>query len=78
MQYVYLLRCADKRTYIGCTSNLKDRIKRHQKGHVPATKDRRPIKLIFCGAFANKKIAFKFEQYLKSASGRAFLKKRLV
>lgn len=75
MHYVYILLCGDKKTYIGCCSNLKERYIRHQKGHVPATKDRLPIKLVAYFAFNNEYIAFNFEKYLKSGSGRAFMKK---
>ncbi|MBI5448707.1 GIY-YIG nuclease family protein [Candidatus Gottesmanbacteria bacterium] len=75
MYYVYCLKCSDNRTYIGCTDDLKDRLDRHQKGNVPATKNRLPIKLISYFAFSNKYTAFNFEKYLKSGSGRAFLKK---
>ncbi len=75
MDYVYLLKCIDGRTYIGCTDNIKERIKRHQNGYVLATKDRLPIKLVSYFAFFNKYTAFNFEKYLKSGSGRAFLKK---
>ncbi len=78
MYYVYILSCADDGSYTGCTDNLKDRISRHQKGNVPATKDRRPVKLIFYFAFSNKYTAYNFEKYLKSGSGRAFLKKHKV
>jgi predicted GIY-YIG superfamily endonuclease len=76
--YVYVLVCEDRLPYIGCTDNLKDRINRHQKGQVPATKDRLPIKLISYLAFSNKYTAFNFEKYLKSGSGRAFLKRHKV
>ncbi|MCL4338460.1 GIY-YIG nuclease family protein [Patescibacteria group bacterium] len=72
--YVYILRCKDERFYIGCADNLKDRIERHQKCQVPATKDRLPIKLISYFAFSNKYTTFNFEKYLKSGSGRAFVK----
>ncbi|OGG20174.1 excinuclease ABC subunit C [Candidatus Gottesmanbacteria bacterium RIFCSPHIGHO2_02_FULL_40_13] len=78
MYYVYLLKCSDNRTYIGCTDDLKDRIYRHQKGQVPATKERLPIKLISYFSFSNKYTAFNFEKYLKSGSGRAFMKKHLI
>jgi predicted GIY-YIG superfamily endonuclease len=78
MWYTYLLRCFDQKTYIGCSSDLKQRIERHKKGQVPATKDRLPIKLISYFAFNNKYKAFEFEKYLKSGSGRAFLKKHLI
>jgi predicted GIY-YIG superfamily endonuclease len=73
--YVYILRCNDGLPYTGCTDDLKDRINRHQKGHVPATKDRLPVKLISYFAFSNKYTAFNFEKYLKSGSGRALIKK---
>lgn len=76
--YVYILKCDDKRFYIGCTDNLKDRVSRHNKGQVPATKERLPVILISYFAFSNKYTAFNFEKYLKSGSGRAFLKKHLM
>jgi putative endonuclease len=38
----------------------------------------RPIKLISYFAFSDKYIAFEFEKYLKSGSGRAFLKKHVL
>jgi putative endonuclease len=78
MHYVYLLKCKDKKTYVGCTSDLKDRISRHSKGYVPATKDRLPIELVAYFAFKNQYLAFNFEKYLKSGSGRAFLSKHLI
>ncbi|OGM32695.1 excinuclease ABC subunit C [Candidatus Woesebacteria bacterium RIFCSPHIGHO2_01_FULL_44_21] len=78
MQYVCILLCNDNKPYTGCTSNLKNRIKRHKEGNIPATKNRLPLKLIFYFAFSEKYIAFDFEKYLKSGSGRAFLKKHLI
>lgn len=75
MYYVYILLCSDNKTYIGGTNDLKDRIKRHQKGYIEATKKRLPVKLKAYFAFDNEHTAFTFEQYLKSGSGRAFLKK---
>jgi predicted GIY-YIG superfamily endonuclease len=72
---VYILHCGDGKPHTGCSDNLKDRINRHQKGQIPATKNRRPIKLICYFAFANKYTAFNFEKYLKTGSGRAFLNK---
>ncbi|MDO8620853.1 MAG: GIY-YIG nuclease family protein [Candidatus Levybacteria bacterium] len=75
MHYVYLLICSDKRTYIGCTDKLKERLIRHDKGNIPATKSRLPVILTGYFAFKNKYTAFNFEKYLKSGSGRAFMKK---
>ena len=78
MYYVYILKCVDGKTYVGCTDDLKDRLKRHQSGWVPATKQRLPVSLETQVAFKDKYKAFNFEKYLKSGSGRAFLKKRLI
>ena len=75
MYYVYILKCRDDNLYTGCTSNLKERIERHKNGHVPATKERRPVELVNYFATKDKYKAFEFEKYLKSGSGRAFIKK---
>jgi len=75
MYYVYILLCSDNRTYIGCTDDLKDRLNRHNNSYVPATKDRLPVKLFSYFAKILLKRNLNFEKYLKSGSGRAFLKK---
>ncbi len=77
MYYVYNLECREG-FYVGCTHNLKERIERHTKGKVGATKDRLPIQLISYFAFRDKYHAFNFEKYLKSGSGRAFLNRHLI
>ncbi|MEX0931786.1 MAG: GIY-YIG nuclease family protein [Candidatus Paceibacterota bacterium] len=74
MYYVYSLKYKDG-FYIGCTDNLKDRIDRHTKVQVPATAQRLPVSLEFYFAIKDKYKAFEFEKYLKSGSGRAFLKR---
>ena len=78
MYYVYILKCNDEANYTGCTDDLKARLERHNKGYVPATKSRLPVELIFYCAFKDKYKAFEFEKYLKSGSGRAFMKKRFI
>jgi predicted GIY-YIG superfamily endonuclease len=78
MWYVYLIKCKDNELYTGCTNDLKDRMERHKNGHVPATKERRPLELTNYIAFKDKYKAFEFEKYLKSGSGRAFLNKHFI
>jgi predicted GIY-YIG superfamily endonuclease len=75
MHYVYVLKCSDGKPYFGCTTNLKERMERHHKGHVPATRPRCPVVLKNYIAFSNKYSAFEFEKYLKSGSGRSFYKR---
>lgn len=78
MYYVYVLQCKNGKPYTGCTDNIDARLERHSKGYVPATKDRLPIKLINLITFQNKYKAFAFEKYLKSGSGRTFMKRHLT
>jgi len=74
MYYVYSLKCKDG-FYIGCTDNLEERLERHKNGYVPATANILPVRLKFYFATEDKYQAFEFEKYLKSGSGRAFIKK---
>ena len=76
--YVYILKCADNTFYTGCTHDIEDRLKRHNRGSVTSTKNRRPVQLITYIVFSDKYKAFAFEKYLKTGSGRAFLNKRFV
>ncbi len=78
LEYVYILRCSNTKTYVGHTSNLEERLNRHHKGYVPSTKNLRPLHLLTFISFTDKYKAIAFEKYLKSGSGRAFLKKRLI
>lgn len=78
MYFVYILFCYNKKLYIGCTQSLKERMVRHKKGNVTATKNILPVKLMCYFCFNNKYIAFNFEKYLKSGSGRAFINKHFI
>ncbi|MFA6007651.1 MAG: GIY-YIG nuclease family protein [Candidatus Shapirobacteria bacterium] len=64
----------DNRLYIGYSTDLKKRIKRHFDGKVTATKNRRPLKLIHYEVFLDIKDAKSREIYLKSGEGRKQLK----
>lgn len=77
MYYVYSLKCKDG-FYVGCTDNIDERFERHKNGHVPATANRLPVELDFYFAIEDKYKAFEFERYLKSGSGRAFIKKHYL
>ena len=74
--YVYILKCADGKSYTGYTKDLNDRLNRHHRGSVPATKNRRPLDLITYVAFTDQYQAIFYEKYLKTGSGRAILSKR--
>jgi len=76
--YTYVLRSEkDGRLYIGYSKDLKIRLQKHRKGQVPATRHRRPLKLIYFEACLSKKGAIEREKQLKTGYGRAYLKRRL-
>lgn len=79
MQYVYILKSegSEERFYVGVTADLRDRLKRHNAGEISHTSKCLPWVLKTYVAFSDRDKAFAFEKYLKSASGRAFAKKRL-
>jgi putative endonuclease len=79
MTYVYILRSLQylERYYVGITTDLRSRLKRHNAGEVSHTSKYAPWAIKTYIAFADEKQAFAFEKYLKSPSGRAFAKKRL-
>jgi predicted GIY-YIG superfamily endonuclease len=78
--YVYIIRSigSPEQEYIGATSDLKQRITDHNAGRSAHTAKFKPWKLVWYCAFPDKYRALEFEKYLKSHSGRAFAKKRLL
>jgi putative endonuclease len=80
MYYVYILKSVkdSNRIYVGYTSNLVIRLRKHNEGASTHTSRYRPWNLKWYCAFPNKINAIKFETYLKSHSGKAFLNKRLI
>ena len=79
MKYVYLLESIAQpdETYVGLTDDLKSRFAAHNAGHSPHTSKFKPWRLVAYIAFSDETKTISFERYLKSASGRAFAKKRL-
>ena len=80
MHIVYIIRSKKfpNEIYKGFTTNLKGRLNDHNEGNSRYTKEFKPWKLIFYAVFETKKQALAFEKYLKSASGIAFMRKRLI
>ena len=77
--YVYTLESLSKsdEIYTGQTQNLKQRLREHNSGNVPHTSKFIPWQIRSATAFRRKERALTFERYLKSGSGRAFLKRHL-
>jgi putative endonuclease len=80
MWYVYIIRSISNRDqeYTGATEDLRQRIAAHNAGKSTHTAKYKPWELLWYSAFPSKLTALEFEKYLKSHSGRAFAKKRLI
>jgi len=80
MHYVYLLQSQSqpKQLYVGSTRDLPQRFKEHNEGRSPHTAKFRPWTLIAYFAFAQERTAIAFEKYLKSDSGRAFVRRHFL
>ena len=75
--YVYYLKSKIKpeETYIGFTSNLKQRLADHNAGRSVYTKNLRPWELVGFLGFDEELKALKFERHLKTNAGRIFLRR---
>jgi len=69
---------ADGEHYIGSTNNLKRRMEEHARGKEISTKWRRPVILEAYVAVQSEKTARRLEKYLKTSSGKATLRKRIL
>lgn len=77
--YVYVLQSEAKPShfYTGLTDDLQARLRKHNAGDASFTAKLRPWRIKTAIAFTDREQAAAFEKYLKTASGRAFAKKRL-
>ena len=77
---VYVLRSINNpdRLYIGLTTDLKQRLIEHNSDQSTYSKRFSPWELESYIVVKNKECAESLEKYLKSGSGFAFLKKRLL
>lgn len=64
---VYILKCADKSLYVGCTNNLNKRVKEHNNAKKGAhyTKIRRPVILMHTEEYITLKEARQREKEIK-------------
>lgn len=78
MYYVYVLKSlVDDMLYVGCTKDLKNRIRSHANGSVESTRKRLPLELIYYEACNHRDDAFRREKYLKTTYGHRYIKHRL-
>ena len=79
MYYVYLLKSKkNDRLYTGFTNDLKQRLRDHNLGKSPYTKNHRPYVLVYYEAYLSEKDARTRERMLKLRSNAsAQLRKRI-
>ena len=81
MYFVYVLQSRkDGKHYTGITNNLERRLSQHNRGNssTPSTQTRGPFRFIYSEKVANRMAAREREKYLKSGSGREFIKKLIL
>ncbi|PIZ72697.1 endonuclease [Candidatus Peregrinibacteria bacterium CG_4_10_14_0_2_um_filter_43_11] len=72
---VYAIKSSGRNyIYVGLTSELNVRIKRHNNGGNTTTKAYAPFRLIYTKDFMCRSEARLHEKYLKSGCGKEFLK----
>lgn len=71
--YVYILESEfDHSFYIGQTSNLKQRLDKHNEGLSKYTKKKIPWKIVYHEEYATRGEAMKRERFLKKQRNRNF------
>jgi predicted GIY-YIG superfamily endonuclease len=73
-RFVYVLRSESdpERHYVGCTTDVANRLEWHNFGPDGQTRRHRPWRVLVSLEFPDESTALRFEKYLKSGSGRAF------
>ncbi|OGN31306.1 MAG: hypothetical protein A3I92_02665 [Candidatus Yanofskybacteria bacterium RIFCSPLOWO2_02_FULL_43_10b] len=75
--YIYVLLNKNNYLYTGFTYDLRKRFKEHNEKKSTYTKYRGPYKLIYYEACLDENDARQREKYLKSGTGKRFVKSRL-
>ncbi|MCL5969958.1 MAG: GIY-YIG nuclease family protein [Patescibacteria group bacterium] len=76
MYYIYILQSQkDNSYYIGSTTNIDNRIEKHNKGYSRYTKNKGPFNLVYKEGYNTLSEARKREYYLKSLKSRKAIEK---
>ncbi len=76
---VYVLKSINfDRYYTGMTADLERRLAEHNSGKTKSTKAYKPWKIVYKESFSSRSEARAHEKYLKSGSGREWIKKKMA
>jgi len=80
MYYVYIIQSVNHPTqrYTGITENLNQRLVDHNDGRSVHTSKFRPWEIVVAIRLSDERKARPFEKYLKTGSGRAFMKRHFL
>ena len=72
--FTYILHSESRdRFYIGSSSNVEERLIRHNAGATPSTKSGKPWKIVYSEVYISKTDALKREIFLKRMKSRVYL-----
>ncbi len=78
MFYTYIIKSnRDGKFYTGATSDLRKRFKLHNENKISATKNKGSFVLIYYEACLSRGDAFAREKYLKTGTGKCYIRNRL-
>lgn len=78
MYYVYVIQSQkDQRFYTGFTKDLRKRFSEHNNKKVYSTKGRGPFVMVYYEACLNEQDARMRERYIKTGTGKRYIKNRL-
>jgi predicted GIY-YIG superfamily endonuclease len=79
-RFVYVIQSEQAAAphYVGLTWNVMTRLAAHNAGEAAETRAHRPWRLVVAMAFATGERAQRFEQFLKSGAGAAFVRRYLL
>ncbi len=77
--FAYILKSEkDNKYYYGSTENIENRLNKHNRGDVKATKNRRSFVLHYKEEYVTRSEAYKREQYFKTIDGYNWLKNNQI
>ena len=79
MFFVYAIKSSIRNyIYVGLTNDFERRFNEHNSGQNRTTKAYRPFKLVVLEKFSTRIEARKREKFLKTGSGKEFLKSKIL
>ncbi|MEL7001174.1 MAG: GIY-YIG nuclease family protein [Bacteroidota bacterium] len=75
MFYTYAINSLTRNyIYVGLTDNIERRVNEHNTGKNKTTRPYKPFEIIYSKEFSTRQEARMHEKYLKSGSGKEYLK----